>query len=32
MPRRMWTAILGDVQFWVPFSVLMLGLLLLRLL
>src|SRR5579872_1005058 len=28
---RWWTAMLGDVQFWVPFAVLLIGLLLLRL-
>jgi hypothetical protein len=30
-PRTWPAAILGDVQFWVPFTVLMIGLLLLRL-
>ena len=28
--RSLWRAILGDVQFWVPFTVLLIGLLLLR--
>ncbi|HSM78707.1 MAG TPA: hypothetical protein VLT57_13805 [Bryobacteraceae bacterium] len=30
-PRSPWKAILGDVQFWAPFGVLLLGLLVLAL-